>query len=377
MHYHFVDPSAFGQMESAGEFVHLKRSDYDESSYGISRSALEQLLQTDTIPCFTAHGIDEALEVSRALEPLGIQFSTILVYSPEDVRVRRLLETRQREKLVERYHADVAFKVVAWQNGFQGTDFVVLNDRNRVELEQSLKPIADWLLGTAKAKPDCVSTADRIAIGRDVEGLLSSTERSLPPEPPANAPDLKDAILAEYEVLRDEIKQYHGERTTHINFAVGVTVGMLALLGSKDPTGEYRSWVLVLAPYVYSVLACMFLDRSLRIIRVADYIENDMRPRIEELLRSPVWRWENYKRETTRFPRWVSLWLDRLRLLVFVLPAASCWVAWLVKYRSIASTINLSLGFAAPFVIVLILLINRLTQESSGAMLRMTKTERK
>jgi len=136
-----------------------------------------------------------------------------------------------------------------------------------------------------------------------------------------NVTDIKDAILAEYNVLRGEIQHYHGERTTHMNFAVGVTVGLVALLGSERLTPESQSWMLALSPYFYAIIASLFLDRSIRIIRLADYIENDMRPRLEKLLQSPVWEWEKYKRETHRFPRWVPRCLDRLRLLVFVGPA--------------------------------------------------------
>jgi len=185
-----------------------------------------------------------------------------------------------------------------------------------------------------------------------------------------NVTDIKDAILAEYNVLRGEIQHYHGERTTHMNFAVGVTVGLVALLGSERLTPESQSWMLALSPYFYAIIASLFLDRSIRIIRLADYIENDMRPRLEKLLQSPVWEWEKYKRETHRFPRWVPRCLDRLRLLVFVGPAGASWIAWFLQFRPTATALNKSLGFAAVVLILFIILINCLTQESSGASLR-------
>ena len=208
---------------------------------------------------------------------------------------------------------------------------------------------------------------DLVKIKKDIESISTETASVIGVSENNFVSHITDSILAEYNVLREEIKQYHSDRTNYINFSVGLTIGLVVLISSKDISGTYRSIVLILSPFIYSILAFLYIDKSFRVIRIADYIENSLRPRLEQLLNHTIFHWENYKRETEIFPKWVAKSLDRLRLLIFIGPAIGALLAWFVIYYTAASGYEHSIGIAGSLVILIALLLNRMTQETTGA----------
>lgn len=368
IHYNYLTEDNFRKLEENNAFLHIKKSDYAQNLYGISSDVLDGLSSEGKIPCFTSHGMDEAVDVKQILGNYGLNTIVVYVYTPEEKRVEHLLNSAQKEKLLKRYHADVGFKQVAYRSMFDGCDFVIFNGSDIKALEHRIVSIGQWVVNpSSQNKPKKILNGDLVRIKKDIESISTETASIIGTSENNFVSHITDSILAEYNVLREEIKQYHSDRTNYINFSVGLTIGLVVLISSKDITGSYRSIVLILSPFLYSILAFLYIDKSFRVIRIADYIENSLRPRLEQLLNHTIFHWENYKRETEIFPKWVVKSLDRLRLLIFIGPAIGALLAWFIIYYTAASGYEHSIGIAGSLVILFALLLNQMTQETTGA----------
>lgn len=176
-------------------------------------------------------------------------------------------------------------------------------------------------------------------------------------------------IGAEYNMLRDEIGRYHDHQKQTMNFAFVIMAAMFgvlgAALGSSDKEAlQHVRPLLILFPLVYTLLAFIYADRTLRIIRLADYIHNHLRLKANEVCRGEVWQWELYKRHTQLFSRRIALILDKARWLVFILPSVVAMVIYLV----VGSVGHTQIGFACLDAAVTIcgLLAMFITEETTG-----------
>jgi hypothetical protein len=147
-------------------------------------------------------------------------------------------------------------------------------------------------------------------------------------------------VGAEYNMLRDEIGRYHDHQKQTMNFAFVIMAAMFgiygAALGSTDTEALARVRPLfLLFPVVYTLLAFIYADRTLRIIRIADYIHNHLRLHANAVSRGQVWQWELYKRHTKLFSRRIALVLDKTRWLVFILPSVVAIVIYLTAVGTI------------------------------------------
>ena len=131
----------------------------------------------------------------------------------------------------------------------------------------------------------------------------------------------KEAIFEEYRVLRSEMQQYHSERNNFVNYSVTLTGAVLALILAMKLLSVQFSIVFLLISLIYSLLGFLYLDKSVRVIRLADYIHNCLRKQLQDLSDTDIWNWEIYKRKTGRFSKAVSRFLDQIRFCSFVLPA--------------------------------------------------------
>ena len=134
---------------------------------------------------------------------------------------------------------------------------------------------------------------------------------------------LSDIIIAEYTALRNEIDIYHEHQRELINYSLILLAGafgsILPLLTSRNSQGV--AFVILLISPLVSLLGLIYTDRTIRILRIAHYIHNYLRGEAISLTKQKVWQWELYKRHASPFRKEVTLILDRVRWMVFVLPS--------------------------------------------------------
>lgn len=133
-------------------------------------------------------------------------------------------------------------------------------------------------------------------------------------------------IIAEYDVLRGEIGRYQDHQKQIMNFVFLVVAAMFSVAAAalSSTTRDVISaacTIVLFFPIVFTLLACLYSDRTLRIIRLANYIHNHLRYKAKTVCGERVWQWETYKGHTQIFNRKLALMLDKARWLVFVLPS--------------------------------------------------------
>ncbi|MFD4737714.1 hypothetical protein ACFWNR_15700 [Streptomyces virginiae] len=162
---------------------------------------------------------------------------------------------------------------------------------------------------------------------------IPQSRRSPAPVPaaPAGRPAAEleligSALIAEYEVLREEIGRYQDHQKQIMNFAFMVSAAMIALaqplFSDTGPKGDdVRSILLYFSP-LFAMLAGLYSDRTIRILRLAGYINNHLRRKLSSLVSMHLWQWEVYKTSRVRGGHPFAYALDKIRWLVFILPGA-------------------------------------------------------
>lgn len=138
-----------------------------------------------------------------------------------------------------------------------------------------------------------------------------------------------EAILTEYNNLRGEIDSYHHHQNEIINFMIAIIVGILGLIGIQDVSVRYAeelNIIFMLLPVICMILSCLYTDRTIRIIRIADYLHNCIRPQIDNIVNQNTFQWEIYKRKTKLFNRHITSILDKVRWAVFLAPSITAIV---------------------------------------------------
>ena len=120
----------------------------------------------------------------------------------------------------------------------------------------------------------------------------------------------KEAIFEEYRILRSEIQQYHAERNNYVNYSVTLTGALLAFISATKILNLDVLILFLLIPYIYFLLGFLFLDKGIRILRLADYIHNHLRKELQNLSHTNIWNWEIYKKQTTKFPKLIAFVLE-------------------------------------------------------------------
>jgi hypothetical protein len=177
-------------------------------------------------------------------------------------------------------------------------------------------------------------------------------------------------VSAEYAALRGEIGRYQDHQRQLMNSVFLVIGGSITLAGpigssSTAPLIPVR-YLLLCVPPLYALLALLYLDRAVRIIRLAHYLHHRARASAASIVRCDLWEWETYKGETKVVPRRVAFFLDRLRWAIFVIPI--CMTSILLMWGLTGTTemyrntvLGIGLGSLA-----LTLAAALLTEETSG-----------
>ncbi|WP_158711375.1 hypothetical protein [Streptomyces sp. NRRL S-1824] len=150
-----------------------------------------------------------------------------------------------------------------------------------------------------------------------------------------------------------------------MNFAFMVAAAMLALAqplfsGHSENTGRDLSAILLYFPAIFAMLSALYSDRSVRILRLAGYINNHLRRRLSSLISFHVWQWEVYKGSRPRGSHPLAYGLDKVRWMVFILPSLGSvglyfWLgdgfrAWQEWFGIVVSVLSLGVSFLVMFL---------------------------
>jgi hypothetical protein len=188
-----------------------------------------------------------------------------------------------------------------------------------------------------------------------------------------------EILAEEYRVLRAEIGRYQDHQSQIMNFSFLVLTGALAYVGALINTpnahvAAYRAVILLYLPMVFAVLAALYSDRSIRILRMADYLTNYLRPKVSALMHVKVWQWEVYKSTSSPVNRRLAYTLDKIRWSVFILPVLGC----VVLYASLDQPAHgwpgyVGLGVSA-FSLCAIVFVMLVAEETFGVAYRPTQS---
>jgi len=136
-------------------------------------------------------------------------------------------------------------------------------------------------------------------------------------------------FIAEYNALRRELEIFIEHQKEIMNFSILTFTAMVGLygfiIGNKNSFGDLQSvsYVFLLFPWIFFLLTLLYADKTIRILRVADYLQNHLRVRIKKICGENFWQWELYKMHES-FPlsvRKIALGFDKARWLIFYLPS--------------------------------------------------------
>ncbi len=151
--------------------------------------------------------------------------------------------------------------------------------------------------------------------------------RSITEEGPTHGSDLLTAmVVAEYQTLRVEIGRFQDHQQQTLNFGFLVLAAIVAglgsvLAGSAHPLVQVlRDYHLVflVVPLIFLFLGALFAERTIRIMRVGDYLDREVRQLVKEVLNKDVLRWEDHRRSPRLFAKRVFRVISLGRLLDIV-----------------------------------------------------------
>lgn len=176
-----------------------------------------------------------------------------------------------------------------------------------------------------------------------------------------------DFYLAEYNSLRDEINLYHQQQKQLMYFALLLIASFLGFISTKIQWIKGNDLILLAIPPFFIVLGMMFADRTVRIIRIAHYLDADLKSRINNLININVLNWEDYKRNTTIVNKKIAKILDQVRWFIFLFPSFLILIIYL-RLRGIYgwNLDNIILFIVNILLIAGLIVIIFLFEETSG-----------
>jgi len=202
---------------------------------------------------------------------------------------------------------------------------------------------------------------------------VSSNVDSQKTKYPLHGDDLEGVVsvlIAEYNVLRGEIDVYHHHQNEIINFVFLVLTAMFGIVGAGIALNPEQlksmAFIFLFFPFVYTLLSSLYADRMIRIIRIADYLHNYLRKKVDEVTGEHVWQWETYKGHTNIFSRRLVLSFDRGRWLVFLLPSIISICIFFFLVPSPEQVYQIALIIGDIIAIVLCLAVMFIVEETTG-----------
>lgn len=148
-----------------------------------------------------------------------------------------------------------------------------------------------------------------------------------------------DILMAEYNVLRGEINLYHQQQKLAINYlllTIGALTTIILTILEKQINGEYIRFVFLIFPIFILLIASIYVDKTIRIKRIASYISSVIRPSIIEILNDyHILNWEIYKKVTSELKEVTTsyaLTIDKARLYLFALPIVISYIVYFIEY---------------------------------------------
>lgn len=187
-----------------------------------------------------------------------------------------------------------------------------------------------------------------------------------------------EAILTEYNVLRNEIDSYHHHQNEIVNFLIAIIVGVFGIIGIQDVNGNFiekLDLVFLLLPVICMILACLYTDRTIRIIRIADYLHNYVRPQTNQIVQGNTFQWEIYKRKTKIFNKRITFVLDKIRWAIFFVPSVVSIILFLYHAKSPLSHFQIALLVLAGVCTLAQFIVMFIVEETKGIQDRKTNLE--
>lgn len=178
-----------------------------------------------------------------------------------------------------------------------------------------------------------------------------------------------EAILAEYNVLRNEIDSYHHHQNEIINFLIAIIVGAFGIIGIQDANGknfEGLDLVFLLLPVICSILACLYTDKTIRIIRIADYLHNYVRLQVNQIVHGNTFQWEIYKRKTMLFNKRITFILDKIRWTIFFIPSTISMTLFFYHAKFPLSPFQIILSVLAGICTLAQFIVMFIVEETKG-----------
>ncbi len=134
--------------------------------------------------------------------------------------------------------------------------------------------------------------------------------------------------------------------------------GLFGILKTDNGLQSF-SYIYLAFPWIFLLLAWLYADKTVRILRAADYIHSHLR---EEIIKKykvrKIWQWESYKSYECSFKRKLALWLDRSRWCIFLLPSIASLILF---HRTLANGAGTSFKLLYYLILGLYFLILALT----------------
>lgn len=199
-------------------------------------------------------------------------------------------------------------------------------------------------------------------------------------EHPLQGNDLQTFVsiyIAEYNALRREIDTYHRHKKEIMNFTFIVLGAMLSIVSaiilSEDANKTSSiAFIFLLFPFFYLLLSLLYTDRTIRIITVADYINNYLRKEVSKVLGHIVWQWEAYKTwgtsdvKTPIFNTNLRLILDRIRWFFFIIPSLLSLGLFFYYLPASIEIFHIIFIIFDIFIILIGILVMFVTEETTG-----------
>ncbi|HTT21420.1 MAG TPA: hypothetical protein VMG82_21000 [Candidatus Sulfotelmatobacter sp.] len=134
--------------------------------------------------------------------------------------------------------------------------------------------------------------------------------------------DFRPALISEFGAMRNEITTFISLEVQFLNLSV-LLAGVLAGIAANK--WQDFSDFLALCPIPFLVFALLYADVRARILRAAFYIHNNIRPHLLVPGADDLITWEKFIRDKYPMRGFMTV-ADRLRWLVFLLPALSAFL---------------------------------------------------